>query len=177
MESYSVTTCLNPFFPRNIPAHLLKTACERGTKTHSICLDVYAKGIPVLGIPPECAGYFESFRNWFDLYVKEVFFLEERMADPVYCYNGKPDAGVKLADDRCVILDIKTPLAESPTWKMQGAGYLNLARIHYPEIPWGGFMSLRLRPNGSPAKATVYEDQDRDFAAFLSALNVYRYIQ
>jgi hypothetical protein len=38
-------------------------------------------------------------------------------------------------------------------------------------------MSLRLDPKGGDAKAVVYEYSDDDWAAFLSALNAYRYFK
>ncbi|MCP4568361.1 MAG: hypothetical protein GY841_12355 [FCB group bacterium] len=175
MEYYSVTTCLQPFFPAGIPRHLLDRASERGTIVHAACSN-YATGIPVMGLRDDLWGYFQSFVTWFDNFVDEVLFVEQRMVDEAMRYNGKPDLGCKLIDGRHMIVDMKTPIAEANTWKLQIAGYVNLARIAYPDIEWAGGMSLRLKPNGSAAKATVYSNDQRDYAVFLSALNVYRYI-
>ncbi len=175
MTPYSVTTALKPFFPHDIPQHYLDRASERGTAVHRAAAN-YANGIPIMWFPDELGGYFKSFKNWFDTYVDKVVFVEKRMRDDDFKYNGQPDLGCRLIDGRYVIVDYKTPLAEYATWKLQISGYCHLARAAYPDIPWCGGMSLRLRPNGGKAKATVYVDTARDFAVFLSALNVYRYI-
>ncbi len=175
MISYSATTVLQPYFPTGIPKHFLDRASLRGRLVHAACFN-YASGIPVMGMAVGLKGYFKSFQAWFGSYVDHVFFVEERMEDPVLRYHGQPDLGCRLIDGRNLIVDYKTPLAESPTWKMQIAGYLNLARKNFPGIEWDGGMSLRLKVNGGTARATVYEETDRDWAAFCSALNVYRYI-
>ncbi len=175
MKTFSVTECLGPYFDKDrIPPDVLDAACKKGTAAHKAC-ETFASGIPVMGVAPEVEPYFISFKSWFLRFVKQVYFVEKEFFDDDYKYVGHLDIGCQLIDLRNMIVDYKTPYAESPTWKLQGAGYLNLARKN-TDIEWDGFMSLRLRPNGSPAIATVYDEHVSDFAAFLSALNVYRYI-
>jgi hypothetical protein len=128
----------------------------------------------VLPLDPAHQGYFDSFRYWFDEYVKEVVFVEERMFNEPFGYNGKPDLGLILVDGRPVVADLKTPAAEGSTWKGQIAAYCELARSKYGHKFEG--LSLRLR-DGKRALANVYKYQEDDYSAFLAALTAYRYFK
>ncbi len=174
MKYYSVTEVLSPYFLLNVPQdqrHFiernLETAKERGTRVHAAC-GSYALGVWVAPLPAEWQGYFESFKTWFDNFVDRVFFVERRLQCDTYCFTGKLDLGVQLIDMRKVIVDLKTPLQESPTWCAQLAAYRYLSK--FDEC-----MSLKLDPKGASARAIGYEHSDTDFAIFLNALNAYRY--
>jgi hypothetical protein len=74
------------------------------------------------------------------------------------------------------IWDLKTSKAVGKTWCAQLAGYRNLALENgYDRI--GRVGSLRLKEDGGMPLADEYQYSDRDFAAFLSALNAYRYFK
>ena len=47
----------------------------------------------------------------------------------------------------------------------------------YGENFFDGCMALQLSPKGTMAKAIVYQYSDADFAAFVSALNAYRFFK
>jgi len=175
MTPYSVTTVLSDYagFHR-IDPDVLASACRRGTMVHAAC-EAIANGIPVFGVPDALRGYVDSFRQWFIDYVLRVFYVETRFHCPTYCFHGKPDLVAMLVDGRTMIVDVKTPVGEGATWRLQMAGYKHLVGL---VMPINGAMSLRLPADGGTAKANVYDPDEsgRDFAAFLSALNVYRYI-
>ena len=165
-----------------IPDHILRFACYRGSMVHVACAN-YAMGIfPV--IDAAFLGYLESFKAWFDKYVDRVFFVEKRFVNKILGYSGQPDFGFQLKDSRCLIIDIKTPIAENVTWKAQIASYVELANDGFKskfsgiDIRSSGFiggMCLQLNKDGKAAKAIVYDYHSEDFAAFLSALNAHRY--
>ena len=182
MKYYSVTEVLSPYFLLDVPKeqrhHIerhLEAAKERGKKVHAACAS-YALGVWVAPLPAEWQGYFESFKAWFDNFVDRVFFVEKRFQCDKFFFSGRIDLGVQLIDARPMIVDLKTPLQESPTWCAQLGAYRFLANyetnIGMPEC-----MSLKLDPKGASAKAIVYQYSDDDFAAFLSALNAYRYFK
>ena len=184
MKYFSVTQVLSPFCDfSKIPPDVLEYAATRGTAVHRICLNVYAKGLPTVNIPDDCFGYFQSFKMWFDEYVTEVISIEKEYIDRRFGYVGHVDLVCILKDGRIVIIDLKTPAVESPTWKCQLAAYRAVvaddlfhnmdSSLEIPEK--NGCLSLQLKPNGNAAKAIVYQYSDNDFAAFLSALNAYRY--
>lgn len=178
MKYYSVTEVLSPYFLLDVPKEQrhfierhLETAKERGKKVHAAC-GSYALGLWVAPLPAEWQGYFESFKTWFDNFVDQVFFVEKRFQCDKFFFKGRADLGVRLIDRRIMVVDLKTPLAESPTWCAQNAGYWHLVRYN---MAIDGCMSLKLDPGGASAKAIVYQYSDDDFAAFLSALNAFRY--
>ena len=175
MKSFSVTTVLGAFADFDmIRPDVLEAAKLRGSGVHAAAA-AYAAGLYVRPLPVDWQGYFDSFRRWFDLYVAEVIFVEERFQNHQFFYSGKPDLGAVLMDGRRVVVDYKTPAAEYPTWKSQISAYCDLAEDVYP--PHFDGMSLRLRRDGKPARANVYDSSGNDYAAFLSALAAYRYFK
>jgi hypothetical protein len=73
-----------------------------------------------------------------------------------------------------MVIDYKTPVAESRTWRAQLAAYCYLAKPVVGEV---GGMALMLSPNGAAARAIHYQYQAEDFAAFVAALTAYRYFK
>jgi len=173
----SVTQVLRPFvdFSR-IPEDVLEYAAWRGTEVHRLC-SIYAKGLPIIGeIKPSCAGYFLSFQQWFDLAVEKAHLVEAELEDPTYQYHGHPDLICTLrGDPGMTLIDLKTPITESPTWRGQIAAYARLAEVNnHPVIRCG---SLQLKQDGGRAKFREYKRDGRDFAAFLAALTAQRYFK
>lgn len=176
---HSVTQVLSPFTDfSGIPDFVLKRAAIRGTKVHAACV-AYCLGVWVVPLDKSASGYFESFREWFDAYVKEVIFCEKDLVDNVNKFKGRPDIVVKLVDENLWVVDIKTPVTEGPTWKAQCAAYRHLVvkdreRSGFISNPLTG--ALRINPDRA-AKLIPYKYTEDDFAAFLSALNAYRYFK
>ena len=176
MSTPSVTEVLSPWTDfSQIPEDVLEYASWRGTEVHRLCA-VYAMGLPIIGeIPPSCAGFFWSFQAWFDTCVEDVRLVEEELVHPAYGYHGHPDLIATLrGDPGPTMIDLKTPSVEAPAWKLQLAGYDELARANdMPVIRCG---SLMLKRDGGTAKLKEYIRDGRDIAAFLAALTAYRYI-
>ena len=171
LKLISVTTALSPFNDfSQVPPDRLAYATQRGTDVHAACA-AYARNLPVFASDGS-APYFESFRNWFDRYVKRVLFVEAEFSDPsTYGIIGHVDLVAELTDGRIVVVDYKTPVAESKTWKAQGAAYCHLVKPVVGEVQ---FMALQLSPEGNAARAIHYKNTASDFAAFLAALAAYR---
>lgn len=174
MRIIRVTAPLGPFFDKDaIPPHVLEMASARGTEVHAACA-AYARGLPVF-VSDAARPYFESFKMWFDRYVVKVLFVEAEFSDPT-CYGitGHPDIVCVLVDGRVVVVDYKTPAAESKTWRAQVACYAYLVR---PVVGKVEGLALMLRNDGGPAKAIVYRHQASDFAGYLAALQAWRHFK
>lgn len=173
MKYISVTTALKPFNSfGHIDPEVLARAAHRGTRVHKAC-SAYVNGLYVL--PFDGFEYFESFKAWYDNYVNWAFFVERKFQDDSYRFFGHPDLVCRLIDNRELVVDFKTPVTESPLWKAQLAAYLHLVRKKRGTVQES--MVLQLRPDGKMARGITYQYHDNDFAAFLSALNAYRYFK
>lgn len=170
MQYYSVTQVLSPHVDySNVPADRLDYAAGRGRLLHSAFAG-YSQGLWIMPMPADHQGYFDSFRNWFDTYVKKVLWVEKELKDDKYRFLGHPDILAELISNEILVIDYKTPAQEQPTWRAQLAAYCHLA-----QVPAG--MALKLNANGKAARAIRYTKSNQDFAAFLSALNAFRYFK
>ena len=173
----SVTQVLSPFVDYSrVPEHILSMASERGSRVHAVCA-ANLLGVWHQPVTEEIAGYVESFRRWADLAVESVSAVEPEMEDAALGYCGHIDAILRIKGDGCEsVADIKTPAVCMLTWRAQLAAYRNLAEVNGHTI--SRVFSLRLDKDGGRAKVDEYTGTVRaDFAAFLSALNAYRYFK
>ena len=170
----SVTQVVAPWsdFSRIRP-DVLVAAAERGTEVHRLC-EMIARGEWFPPPPPEIDGYVESFRRWFDLSVASVICTEERLFDHALGFSGRPDLIVEVEGGNIALVDIKTPVAHQRLWALQLAAYTHLCTINHFPVELVG--SLRLNPYGGVPTMQWYEQQAEDLTVFLSALNVWRYI-
>ena len=173
MKLISVTTPLSVYFDKTaIRPDVLEFASARGTEVHQGCA-AYARSLPVF-LSDSARPYFESFRNWFDKYVKRALFVEAEFSDPeTYGIVGHVDLVAELTDGRIVVVDYKTPVAESKTWALQIGAYCHLVE---PVVGKCDGMALQLSPQGNTARAIHYKYQASDFAVFVAALTVWRHI-
>jgi hypothetical protein len=172
----SVTRVLSPYTDFSaIPHDILEYASWRGTEVHRLCA-CYALGLPIIEIKPACAGFFLSFQEWFDRCVEKVHLVEARLTHPAYLYCGHPDLIATLrGDPGPTMIDHKTPVIESPTWKCQLAAYDELATVNgIPVIRCG---SLQLQRDGGTAKFREYTRDGRNLAVFLAALTAQRFFE
>lgn len=172
----SVTQSLGPYSGLDmVREDRLAAACARGSSAHTVSLG-HAAGKFVF-VPPEVQGYYDSFRLWFDKMVDTVIEVEPLWESHKWGYCGSPDLVVILAnEDEASIWDLKTSKSAGKTWCSQLSAYKNLA-IENGCNRIGRVASLRLREDGSMPIADEYLYSDRDFAAFLSALNAWRYFR
>lgn len=172
-----VTSILSPYTDFSMVSEdTLAAAAERGTAVHEASA-AYALGIWAT-VPEDLQGYFDSFRAWFDKYVREVIAVEEEIRHPRLGYVGHVDLIARISGyqkDRPVVavVDYKTPLTASRTWRAQIAAYVEPCREKYG-VEIGG--DLQLRRDGGLPKMTWVEDQNQAFAAFMGALSAYNYI-
>ena len=174
----SVTQVLGPLadFSR-VPPDVLEIACDRGIEVHEFCAS-YAKGLFVdeNSISPHCLGFFLSFKNWLDRYVEEVLLVERELVDTVNRYKGHPDLVVRMKGDlHLALADLKTPRVSSRLWRLQLSAYLKLAQKADYDVLRA--FSLRLNPQGKEPILTEYSGTvKQDFNVFLSALNIWRFM-
>jgi hypothetical protein len=169
----SVTRIISPWvdFSKITPA-TLQGAAERGTLIHSACTSI-ALGIgwfPITNEGRAVVGYVNSFRRWFETVVAEVIFTERELADDRFGFIGHPD----MLASTILLVDLKSPLAKSKSWRLQLAAYAHLCeQAGYRPDKIG---SLRLHPDGKAPKMDWYEESRlQDFNIFLSCLTAYRF--
>ena len=151
----------------------MRRAAARGTMVHRICAAIIL-GLWVMHIPDECLGYVDSFRLWLPA-VADVVLVEAELIDDELGFLGHPDLIVRMKGDSGLsVCDLKTPVVLNRLWKAQLAAYRHLAE-HNGYGPIERVFSLRLSPEGRMPKLDEYFSVNNDFAAFLSALNAYRY--
>jgi hypothetical protein len=177
MKLISVTRALKPFSDYSrIPPATLEAAAARGNRLHAAAAARIGGTFRVVQLLPEDEGYWRSLCAWIDEFGGHAIDIEPELADPALGFVGHPDLICRLPGGIHAVVDWKTPAVESPIWKSQIAAYRHLADMHYRAYSrqWLG-MAVQPRPDGKMAKAILYRHSDRDFAAFLSALNAVRY--
>ena len=168
----SVTQVISPYCDfSKIHPDVLQLATARGSVVHELCAR-FANGAFIIP-DEECRPYVESFQKWFALMVKEVLFVEKRVADQKWGFHGQIDLLCKLTDDRMALVDLKSPVTLQKSWRVQLAGYRHLCIEDGLRVDCVG--SLRLSPDGSMAKMQWYENSAGDFNIFIQALQVYRF--
>jgi hypothetical protein len=170
MKFYSVTTVISPYVDFSmVPPDRLQYAAERGKLIHAAAA-AHAQGLWVMPLPQDHQGYFDSFRRWFDQYVKQVIWVEKELINTTYGFYGHPDILAVLISGETVLIDYKTPATEQRSWRIQLSAYSHLAKVEKT-------MALKLDAEGKAARAIVYTNSKLHFAVFLSALNAYRYFK
>lgn len=170
----SVTTILSPWsdFSR-VPDDVLAHAAERGTLVHQACA-CRLIGLWSFPVPVEIRGYLDSFEQWMPV-VADVVLCEEELADHDYGYMGHPDLICRLqGDDALSVIDFKTPLSKSKSWRPQLAAYRELAVKRGHDVR--RVMSVRLKKDGG--RPIVNESTGtvaHDFAVFRNALACWKY--
>ena len=172
----TTTEVINPWvdWSKILPG-MLRAAADRGTRVHEACANI-AWGIPVIGVSVECAGYVASFVGWFDKIAEEVLLVEERLFDEANGYCGQIDLLVRTKQGEIWLVDLKSPVTLSKSWRVQIASYKNLVEINGHKPDRAG--SLRLRKDGGIPSMDWYEGSaTQDFNIFLSALNCFRFFK
>lgn len=170
----SVTQALSPYsdFSR-VPPATLEAACERGSQVHAIIASIL-KGLWVPEIPESCHPYIDSFNLWLPV-VEEVVMVEETLIDKAHGYKGTPDAILRIkGDEGYTLVDWKSPVVESKSWRLQISAYRALAMQNGYLIHRTG--ALQLSPKGKAAKFREYSGTIvHDYSLFLNALSIYKY--
>jgi hypothetical protein len=158
----------------NIPPDTLAAAQDRGNAFHEFAA-AYAAKLWIPEVPETIFGFCVSFTKWFDKFVVETLAVEQRLHHPTLYYEGTPDwIGVVKGDTGLTLIDWKTPLFASKSWRLQLAAYKMLAEKNGFAI--ARVASLQPRRDGKPAKFIDYpRSLTRDMAFFMRVLDVWRY--
>ena len=147
---------------------------ERGNAVHA-AMKSHLQGLWAQQVKPDWQGYVDSGYRWVDENVDKVIIVEKRFSDRVYGYTGQPDL-IAILKNRsgAGVVDWKTAVAASVTWKGQIAGYDRLCHVNNIKTDWG--CSVRLRQDGRIALADFMLRQklDVELQYFLNALTAYR---
>lgn len=182
MKYPSVTQVLSVYQDFSmVPEDVLTMASERGSRVHAICASLAQKlFVSHRQITPDIEGYIQSFNQWFE-YVEEVVLVEKGLVDPKLGFIGHPDLLVKMKGDQdLTLIDLKTPKVIGKTWRAQLAAYWHLIAIFLLDYKFKikRCGSLRLKQDGGfPIFDEYTKSLHADFAAFLSALNAWRYFK
>lgn len=176
-RTLTVTRIIAPWVKfDHVPEARLAMAAERGTLIHSACSSI-AEGVgwfPLDDSGRGVIGYVDSFRKWFDAIVEKVLFTERELKDPRFGFVGHPDLLVLSKNKKILLVDLKSPVTKSKSWRIQLAAYCHLCQqAGYSPDKIG---SLRLHPEGKTPIMDWYEGSTaQDFTIFLSCLNAYRF--
>lgn len=171
----TVTQILQPYTDFSmVPEHVLTRKTEIGRMVHQYCAAI-ARDIYIPQIRPECAGYVESFRRWFDAYVEEVILVEKELVDPIYGFIGHPDFFGRLKRLDMTLIDYKTPIMLYKQWKVQLASYKHLLDVIKKHVDV--IASLQLNPEGKIPKMVRYENSAEDLNIFLGLLNAHNFFK
>lgn len=188
-EYTSVTECLSPFTGlKSLDPVILKNAACRGETVHLMCTSL-VKG---LGRFPGEAEILikkyarneehaekelakvnhlvDSFEKWFDDKKKKTAVITPRMYNKYYMITGMPDMVYCNEQNQLVLVDWKTPLAESKTWSLQGSAYSWLLKKMGLDIQIIEF--VQLSQTGHEPNIFTYKE---DFGLFKSCLQTYRH--
>jgi hypothetical protein len=173
----SVTQILSPWIDTR---WFKKIHSVRGNEVHRVvgCKMVKSWAKP---INPAWQGYVDSILRWCDANIKEVVEGEVRYQDDLYKYTGKLDLVAWLygpersgIDSRLALIDFKTSVATSKTWKLQTGGYKLLFEKHNPDKKIDVRICVRGREDGSKnALVNEYNDHELDQNRFLYANDLY----
>jgi hypothetical protein len=170
-----VTEVLEPYTSFDgIDSAVLKKAADRGTRVHKYC-ELYVQNLLIEKVDGECKPYVDSFIQWFDSMVKEVWVSEMRLSCSKYFISGKLDLIVTLKGDTTeTLVDLKTPQQASQSWQLQTAAYRYLIRVSQG-IDITRRVCLILDKEGKLPRLVEYTDHERDERLFLSAAELFHF--
>lgn len=177
-EGYSrVTEILKPYVSfEGIPPEVLKKAADRGTRVHRYC-ELYNRNLLIERIDEDCKPYVESYIQWRDSMVEEVWHNELRVSCPKIRVSGKFDMIVTIKGDSTeTLIDIKTPMQTSCSWQIQTAAYRYLVRMS-EGIELNRRACLMLDRNGNLPKLVEYTEHERDERMFLNAVELHYFFK
>lgn len=172
-----VTQILEPYtsFDHIDPA-VLNKAKDRGKRVHKYC-ELYVQNLLIEKIDEDCKPYVESFMQWFDKRVENVWASELRLSCSKYLISGKFDLLATInGDTQETLIDYKTPQQVSQSWKLQTAAYRYLLRstqgINVPRR-----VCLILDKDGGLPNFREHTDHDHDERLFLNAVELFHFFK
>lgn len=149
----SVTTLMRPLsddFYSAVDPDILNRAARRGTAIHNAIENYATFGIE--DIPAQYSGYFDAFRQWWELRKPEPLAFESRVYHKILRYAGTADL-LCLIDGRLTLVDYKSSAqVNTKLCAVQLEGYdraydshgikvedrliLHLSKSGYQEVPF-----------------------------------------
>jgi hypothetical protein len=153
------------------------TAGEAGTTFHDY-MERYAQGLePELPEKPLARRSAEALRNWYDANVKQPISTERLVYHPDYDFAGKLDLFVELLNSTTAVIDYKgvTDLKYDPKPGHVGQGAAYCMALRLENIQVDSFILMEVERETGKLRVTRYDDLEREFEAFVWALNLVRY--
>jgi hypothetical protein len=184
-----VSTVLSPFSGIDkIDPMVLQIAANRGTVVHQ-AIDKLIKGADCFDLQFEIEFEVAQYSVGKEHHAKELQLVDNmitsyliwaqdkelhpapgRMYDDDFMITGEIDAFYFNKDKQIVLVDFKTPVSESKTWKLQGSAYWYM--FQYRDMDADIVEFVKLDRKGNDPKSIVYEP---DFILFQSVLRTYNY--
>lgn len=170
-----VTTPLSKYSGYDaVPSNILEYAADRGTRVHMYCT-LYAQNMLFGDIDEDCFDYVQSFIDWFDQNVDEVILTEKRLFSDELMIQGQPDLVAILKNKfEPDLIDIKTSVKFSKTWKLQTAAYHHLCSIN--TINTDDRLVVQLKKDST---FEIFQfsksDQENDLALYSAILDIHKY--
>ena len=119
----------------------------------------------------------EALRNWYDANVKQPISTERLVYHPDYDYAGKLDLFVELLNSTTAVIDYKgvTDLKYDPKPGHVGQGAAYCMALRLENIQVDSFILMEVERETGKLRVTQYKDLEREFEAFIWALNLVRY--
>ena len=148
-----------------------------GTEFHDY-MERHAQGLqPELPEEQPARRSAEALRDWYDANVKAPISAERLVYHPDYQYAGKLDLFVELQDGTTAVIDYKgvTSLKYPPKAGHVGHGAAYCIALRLEGIRVDSFILMEVERNTGKLRVTRYDDLEREFEAFVWALNLVRY--
>lgn len=156
-----------------IPFQVLENKARIGTETHD-AIEKYILTKECIFINDDCMGYFESFKRWWDLLQYDVVITEQRLFCDKLRITGKMDALISKNGQIPLLLDYKTSVKESPTWRLQAHLYRHLLNVNEIETQLEMWF-VKLDKNGKLPKLFIYKhDQEIHDSGIAMCKNFWR---
>ena len=148
-----------------------------GTTFHDF-MERHAQGLePELPTEQPARRSAEALRDWYDAHVKRPISTERLVYHPDYEYAGKLDLFVELLNGTTAVIDYKgvTNFKYPPKAGHVGQGAAYCMALRLENIQVDSFILMEVERETGKLRVTQYKDLEREFEAFIWALNLVRY--
>jgi hypothetical protein len=142
---------------------VMQKACDRGSAVHDM-IEVLQEGFPIGLIDNSLQGYIDSYNLW--ALDKKFIDTPGRFYDDDLMITGKVDCIYKDGHGDLVLVDFKTSVQESKTWKHQGSAYSYLCKRSGYDIRRIEF--IKLDKGANFPKVYTYSERLDDFKLLLA---------
>ena len=170
IEIWAAEICKAPFRKRD-------AAGDAGTSFHDY-MERHAQGLePELPEEQPARRSAEALRDWYVSNVAAPISTERLVYHPIHQFAGKLDLFVELQDGTTAVIDYKGVTSLKYPAKAghvgQGAAYCMALRLEGVQVD--SFILMEVERETGQLRVTRYDDLEREFEAFVWALNLVRY--